>query len=423
MPKENYIVAVDVGSSKISSIVASLEDSKISVIGTYSARSKGVKDGVINNIDEAVSAISETLSKTEMMSGHAISRVVVTVNGTNIESLNSHGVVAVSGANSEISAEDISRVNEAAQAISLPSSREIIHVIPREYIVDKQRGISDPVGMSGVRLEVEANIIHGGTTSLKNLSKCIQQVGVDIDQFVYTGLASAEAVLTDTEKELGTVLVDMGGETMSMVIYTAGKPIYSAVLPIGGQDITNDLAIGLRSLLEDAERIKLKLSEVTNLEEKEIYISKDGKEAQVPKGELYIGDLNIGLETVPRNMLNEIMFRRLEESFKFIQIYMKKNGFEGKLPAGVVLTGGVANTKGIEKIAQAVFNLPVRVGYPTGVTGLIDQIQGPAYASSIGVLKIIAENYKSSYRAKNKNNGNIKGIGDKVVNFVKSFLP
>lgn len=423
MPKDQIIVSLDIGSSKISSVVATINDSKLTVIGTYTTKSKGIKDGVVNNIDEAVTCISETLSKTEMMSGHAISHVAVTVSGTHIESLNSHGVVAVSGNESEITDQDVARVNEAAQAISLPSSREIIHVLPREYIVDKQRGIFDPTGMTGVRLEVEANIIHGSLTSIKNLTKCVRQVGVDVDSLVYTGLASAEAVLTDTEKELGTILIDIGGGTMDMIVYTKGKPSYSAVLPIGGQDITNDLAIGLRTLLEDAERIKLKLSQEESLYEKEIYIDKDGKEGKVSKGELYVGDLNISMETVPKNVLNDIMFKRLEEAFKFVQIYIRKAGFEGKLPAGVVLTGGVAETKGIVKIAEQVFKLPVRVGYPVGVSGLVDQIQGPAYSASVGTLKIVADSLKEEYRYNTKNSANIKGVGNKVISFIKSFLP
>ena len=199
MPKDQILVALDVGSSKISCIVATVNKSKVSVVGAHSEPSRGIKDGVVNNIDKAVESIAETLNKTEMMSGHPISRVAVTVSGTHIESLNSHGVVAVSGEDSEITPEDIARVNEAARATSLPSSREIIHVIPREFIVDKQRGISDPTGMTGVRLEVEANIIHGSSTTLKNLTKSVQQVGVEVDQLVYCGLASAEAVLTDTE--------------------------------------------------------------------------------------------------------------------------------------------------------------------------------------------------------------------------------
>ncbi len=244
MPKDHFIVALDVGSSKISCVVAGVEKGRVSVIGAHNVKSQGIKDGVVNNIDKAVGAISEVLNKTEMMSGHPISRVAVTISGTHIESFNSRGVVAVSGIDSEITVDDIIRVNEAAQATSLPSSREIVHVLPREYVVDKQKGISDPTGMTGVRLEVEANIIHGSATAIKNLTKCIKQVGVEVDQLVYNGYASAESVLTDTEKELGTILIDIGGGTMDLIIYNSGRPIYSAVLPIGGQDITNDLAIG-----------------------------------------------------------------------------------------------------------------------------------------------------------------------------------
>ncbi|OGC51345.1 cell division protein FtsA [candidate division WWE3 bacterium RIFCSPLOWO2_01_FULL_39_13] len=420
MPKDQVIVALDVGSSKISCVVATVDKSKLSVIGAYSCPSRGIKNGVVNNIDKAVECISETLTKAEMMSGHPISRVVVTVTGTHIESMNSHGVVAVSGENSEISAEDIARVNEAAQAISLPSSREIIHVLPREYVVDKQGGIFDPTGMSGVRLEVEANIIHGSSTAIKNLTKCIHQVGVEVEQLIYSGLASSESVLTDTEKELGTILIDVGGGTMDLMIFTYGRPSYSAVLPIGGQDVTNDLAIGLRSLLEDAEKVKLRMSTDDLVKEREVLIDKDGHEAKVPKNELYVGDLNIPVDTVPKNLVNDIMFRRLEEAFKFVQLYIKKAGYDKKIPAGIVLTGGVAETKGIDRIVSDIFKLPVRVGCPTGISGLVDQIQGPANAAAIGAIKFVSDMMLDENRTTGHKSGNIIF---KVVSFIKSFLP
>ncbi len=423
MPKDQILVSLDIGTSKIACVVAAVDKQKISIIGANSHPSKGIKDGVVNNIDKAVEAIAETLNKAEMISGHPISRVAVTVNGTHIESLNSHGVVAIAGADSEISPDDIARVNEAARATALPSSREIMHVIPREYIVDKQKGISDPTSMTGERLEVEANIIHGSATAIKNLTKCIQQVGVEVDQLVYTGLASAESVLTDTEKELGCILIDMGGGTMSLVIYTEGAPAYSAVLPIGGQHITNDLAVGLRSLLDDAERVKLKLSAEQELADRDILMDKHGKEARVPKGELFVGDLHIGMETVPKNMLNDIVYRRLEEAFKFVQIYIKKAGYDKRLPAGVVITGGTALTSGITKVASDIFKLPVRVGYPTGVSGLVEQIQGPAYSAGIGALKIVVQSMREDTRTTSRRGANIGGIGGRVVSFIKSFLP
>lgn len=423
MPKDQILVSLDIGTSKIACVVAAVDKNKISIIGANSHPSKGIKHGVVNNIDKAVEAIAETLNKAEMISGHPISRVAVTVSGTHIESLNSHGVVAIAGEDSEISPEDIARVNEAARATALPSSREVIHVIPREYIVDKQKGISDPTSMTGERLEVEANIVHGSSTALKNLTKCVQQVGVEVDQLIYTGLASAEAVLTDTEKELGTILIDIGGGTMSLIIYTEGAPAYSAVLPIGGQEVTNDLAVGLRTLLEDAEKVKLKLSSEQELESKNILLDKQGKESKVPKGELYVGDLHIGMETVPKNMLNDIIERRLEEAFKFVQIYIKRAGYDKRLPAGVVITGGTALTSSITKIASDVFKLPVRVGSPTGVTGLVEQIQGPAYSAGIGALKIVSQTAQEDDRTYNRRGANIGGIGARVISFIKSFLP
>lgn len=423
MPKDQIIVSLDIGSSKISCVVATVDKSKISVIGAYSHPSKGIKDGVVNNIDKAVESIAETLNKAEMMSGHPISRVAVTLSGTHIESLNSHGVVAITGPDSEITLEDIARVNEAARATSLPSSREIMHVIPREYIVDKQKGISDPTGMSGQRLEVEANIVHGSTSNLKNLSKCIQQVGVEIDNLIYAGYASAEAVLTDTEKELGTVLIDIGGGTIDLIIYTRGAPAYSAVLPIGGQDITSDLAIGLRSLLEDAEKVKIKLSSEPEHGNSDLVIDRDGHENKVPKGEIYVGDLNLGMETVPKAMLNDIMHRRLLEAFKFVQIYIKKAGYDKRIPAGVVITGGTAQIKNIVNIASSVFDLPVRIGVPMSVTGLVDQIQGPAFSANIGALQIVYNSLEEDTRTYGRRNGSMGGVGGRLVNFIKSFLP
>ncbi|MDQ5981395.1 MAG: cell division protein FtsA [Patescibacteria group bacterium] len=423
MSKDQFVVALDIGSSKISCVVANLDGSRISVIGAHTGESKGIKSGVVNNIDKAVSSINDVINKAEMMSGQAISRVVVTISGTHIESLNSRGVVAVSGQNSEINADDISRVNDAAQALSLPSSREIVHVLPREYVVDRQKGISDPSGMTGIRLEVEANIIHGSTTAIKNLVKCVQQIGIEVDQLAYSGLSSAEAVLTDTEKELGTILIDIGGGTMDLIIYSSGRPAYSAVLPIGGQDITNDLAIGLRALLEDAEKVKVRLSDYEEFSSKAVIIDKNGREAKIPKGELYVGDLNFGMDSVPISVLNEIIYKRLEEAFKFVKIYVKKAGFADKLPAGVVLTGGTSMIPGIENIAEDIFRLPVRVGKPSGIIGLADQIQTPSHSAVIGALKYVSSTIQESGRTNGRRNGTIMGINERIKSFFKSFLP
>ena len=237
MSREKIITGIDIGSTKITTVVASVSDNKVSVIGVSgNIPSKGINKGNVVDIDSSVEAISQSIEKAERMAGVSISNAFVTLNGSHIENLNSHGVVAVSpNETSEITKEDVSRVIEAAQAVSLPSTREIVHVIPRDFVVNSQEGIKDPVGMSGVRLEVETNVIHGSATAMKNIAKCVNKVAIDVDELVYTGLASAEAVLTDTEKELGTLLVDIGGGTTSVVAFLDGSPIHSAVLPIGGK--------------------------------------------------------------------------------------------------------------------------------------------------------------------------------------------
>src|SRR3989344_4113101 len=262
MPKEKYITAIDAGSTKVLTVVAAVSETKISVVGVSKVPSKGINKAVVENIDEAVESISQSIDKAEKMAGVSISSVFVTVSGGHIETLNSRGVVAVvPHESSEITPEHVARATEAAQAVSLPSSREIIHVIPRDFIVDGQDGIKDPVGMSGIRLEVETNIIHGSATAMRNLAKCVQQVGVDVWDLVYTGVAASEAILTDTERELGTILADIGGGTTSVIMFVDGSPVYSVVLPIGGKHVTNDLAIGLRAHMDAAERIKIKLSD------------------------------------------------------------------------------------------------------------------------------------------------------------------
>ena len=253
MSREKIITGIDVGSTKVSTIIATVNDGKVCVIGVSGAvESKGINRGYVVDIDDTVESISASLERAERMAGVSVSSAFITVSGSHIKTQNSHGVVAVSSENAEISPEDVFRVTEAAQAVSLPSTEELIHVIPRDFIVDSQDGVRDPVGMSGIRLEVETNIIYGSTTSMKNLAKCVHQVGVDVSDMVYTGLTSSEAVLTDTEKELGTLLIDIGGGTTSIIAYTEGSPIYSAVLPIGAKHVTHDLAIGLGTRLEEA---------------------------------------------------------------------------------------------------------------------------------------------------------------------------
>jgi cell division protein FtsA len=270
--------------------------------------------------------------------------------------------------------------------------------------------------MSGVRLEVETNIIHGSSTAIKNLTKCVQQVGVDVEGIVYTGIASAESVLTDTEKELGCVLVDFGGGTTSIIAFLEGSPIYSAVLPIGAKHITNDLAIGLGARLDTAEKIKIKLSE----ERVDLLSVDKSKRLEDFDATAY----GLDAETVPRRFLYEIIDARLEEIFKLIHLEISKANLSGKLPAGIVITGGGALTFGIEKVAKSILKMPSRIGYPKGVTGLIDEIQGPAYAATVGAILYGLNQIKSeNVLSFDNNRGNIKNKLSKVVEKFKSFLP
>ncbi len=422
MPKEKIIVGIDVGSVKVATLIASIKESDLTVIGVSTVPSRGLRKGQVVDIDEAVRAISEGIEAAERMAGVSISSAFIVVGGAHISSVNSRGVVAVAGGENEISEEDVRRVTEAARAISIPSSREIIHVIPRDFIVDSQEGIKDPVGMTGIRLEVETHIISGATTSMRNLAKCIQQVGIDVEGLVFSGLASSESTLTDTEKELGVALVDIGGGTTDVTLFVDGSISHSVVIPIGGKNITNDLAIGLRSSLEDAEKIKLELS---NLGKKKDDDEDEGRKKDV----LDTSHLTLGedLGTLSKKTLMDgIIKPRLTEMFTLVGMEIKRSGYAGLLPSGIVVTGGAAETVGIQQVGKEVLRMPVRVAYPTGVTGLIDEISSPAYSALIGVVQYGSKVHGMANGGMNMplvNAGSIAGIGKKLFGWVRSFLP
>ncbi|HLD96102.1 MAG TPA: cell division protein FtsA [Patescibacteria group bacterium] len=413
MAKEHIVTGIDVGSSKVSTVIASISpEKKISVIGVSTIPSRGIRKGVVVDIDEAVAAISESLEGAERMAGYPVRSAFVSVDGKHISSLNSHGVVAVGGEGSEITEEDVERVTEAARAVSLPSSREIVHVLPRGFTVDSQEGVKDPMGMSGVRMEVETNIISGATTVMRNLVKCVSQVGVEVEDLVFCGLASSEAVLSDTEKELGCTLVDIGGETTQVVVFTSGSPVYSSVLPIGGQNITNDLAVGLRVSLEDAERIKVKLSEGS--------LKPSGSDHE----EADISELGLEVQSVPLALVTNIVEARLSEIFSMVGLEIKNSGQQGNLPAGLVVTGGAVQTVGLKDLAKKVLRLPLRVGTPTGVSGLIEEVSTPAHATTIGLVI-----YGSEFEPREGislpmiDTKKISQAFGRVIEWVKSFLP
>lgn len=430
MAKEKIIAAIDIGSSKIATLIAQLpkESGSVTVIGVSTVPAKGIRKGQVVDIDEAVSSLAEGLESAERMAGYSVSSAYVTVGGSQIASMNSRGVVAVSGPDGEITDEDIRRVTEAARAISIPSSREIIHVVPRGFIVDSQEGVKDPIGMSGVRLEVETHIVSGAATSLRNLTKIVQQIGVEVEDMVFSGIASAESTLTDTEKELGVALIDVGGGTTDVSLFVDGSIAHSVVLPIGGRNITNDLAIGLRISLDAAEKIKIALSR----QPRKVH-PQDGETptAEDRKREDELDTAKLGLEeelaTVSKKTLTDgIIKPRLTELATLVGMEIKKSGYGGLLPSGMVVTGGAAETVGMAEVFKDILRMPTRIAFPTGATGLIDEISTPAYAASIGVLLygVRAEAYKSGGMSMPSLGGiKVRGTAGKLGGWLRSFVP
>lgn len=376
------VSAIDIGSSKITTLIAqvnidSTEDAGVNIMGISAVEAKGIKKGQIVNIEEAVEATIESVEASERMAGYNLDHAFISIGGAHIASQNSKGVVAVSNPEGEISPDDVERVIEAARAISLPVSRQIIHVIPREFIVDGEAGVKDPIGMSGVRLEVDTHIVTASSPALKNLSRTVQEVGVSVDEVVFNGLASSFSCLTDTEKELGCSLVDIGSGTTSIVSFIDGALSYSGAIPIGARNVTNDLAIGLRVSLETAESVKRNLSKETK--------SKEGerRDAQIEIVEKGVNELK---RVQKRTLTEGIIKPRLNEIFTMVKLELEKNNLINKIPSGLVLTGGGSLTYGIEESARRTIGLPVRVAKPGGVGGLTDDILTPEYSSSIGLI-------------------------------------
>jgi len=424
MSKNQIISAIDIGTTKITTLIASLADEseKINIIGVANQPAKGLRKSQIVDIEETIESITQSVEAAERMAGYSISSSLASIAGSHIESINSKGVVAVAEPEGEISQHDVARVIEAARAVSLPSSRDILHVIPRDFKVDSQEGVKDPVGMSGIRLEAEAHIITGSSTAMRNISKCISEIGVEIDSLVFSGLASAEAVLTPTEKELGVVLVDLGGGSTAMAVFVEGALSYSVVLPVGAKNITNDLAIGLRVSLETAEKIKIGLSKM------EKKAQDDDEDDELDPKKLGLSE---EVSKLSRKTLTEgIIKPRLNEIFNMIGEELKKSGLGGTTPAGVVVTGGGALTAGLETSCKRSLSLPVRIGYPKGLSGLVDEIKSPAFATSWGLISYGVKNFKgiksdSSLKAVGKVISKIpvKGVFDKGIKLIKSFLP
>jgi cell division protein FtsA len=421
---ERLITAIDIGSSKIATIVGieTKDSDELRIIGFNSTSSKGIKKGLIVDIDKVASSIEESLERAERMAGQKINHAYVSVGGPHIASLNSRGVVAVANTQGEITKEDVNRVVEAARAISLSSTKQIIEVTPRDFIVDGQEGIRNPIGMSGVRLEVDTHIITASQINLKNIERCIEDLGVQNDGFLFAGLASSESVLTDTEKELGVACVDIGGGKTDIALYVDGALSYSTSLPIGARHITNDIAVGTRVSLDSAEKIKLFLSKHLK--------SPTGQKKtadQIPMNDLHIEESldNVSVKTI----VDGIIGPRLEELFKLVGDEIMKSNYFEQIPSGLVVTGGGALTIGVTEMGKKVIGLPVRIGIPGGVTGLIDEILDPQFAATVG---LILYGQKQGGKVKESSFADFgsmfKGVSvgnqmGKVKNFFKQFIP
>lgn len=434
MSDGRIIVGIDVGTYKIVTVVAKVIESVVQVLGVSEVKSQGIRKGQVVDIEEAVGAINASLEAAERMAGYSASHVIVSLGGNQIESQNSRGVVAISDPKGEITSTDLLRVIDAAKAISIPSTREIIHVLPRNYIVDGQEGIKDPVGMSGIRLEVDTHIITANGVSVRNLEKAFSEVGVDVDSFAFSGYASSLSVLSDTEKELGVVLVDIGAGTTDISIYTEGSVSYSSVLAIGARHVTNDLAIGLRISLESAEKIKLFLSQDQSRKIVRTEDVETGEEGEKTKSSDEIDLSPLGLpeeirKASQKTLVDGIIRPRLNEICTMIGLEIKKSGFGGQTPAGIVLTGGGALTVGIRDSARRTLAMPVRIGLPTDVKGIVDEIQHPAFSTAIGLIMYGARN--TSGKTSSLGGLSMPKIGGfgaskmmkKIVNFIKTFIP
>ncbi|MHB8572040.1 MAG: cell division protein FtsA [Candidatus Dormibacteria bacterium] len=376
MPKVQRITGLDIGTSKVCVLVAEIDDAgDLAVIGVGEAASEGLRKGVVVNIEKTVRSIGAAVANAERMSGVKLSSVVVGVAGSHISAQNSRGLVAVTRPDRDITADDVHRVVDAARAVSVPSDREVIHVIPRSFVVDGQDGVREAVGMTGSRLEVETHIVTGSTTAVQNVIKCVHAAGLSVDDIVLQGLASSEAVLTDNESELGAVVIDIGAGTTDVVVYTEGAVVHSAALPVGGNHVTSDIAVVLRTSLADAEALKLNyghaLPSAIDVDEL-VEVRQSG------------GDQ---VQTVPRTYLAEIIGPRAREIFELVRQEIRRSGYDNLLPAGAVVTGGGSKLMGTIEVSQAVLDMPVRIGLPGGIGGLSDRVSGPAYSTAVGLVR------------------------------------
>lgn len=372
--EQKMIVGLDIGTSKVVAIVGELSgDGQIEIVGIGSNPSRGMKKGVVVNIESTVQSIQRAVEEAELMAGCQIHSVYVGIAGSHIRSLNSHGIVAIR--DREVFGLDLERVIDAAQAVAIPADQKILHILPQEYVIDNQEGIKEPLGMSGVRLEAKVHLVTCAGNAAQNIEKCIRRCGLDVEDIILEQLASSCSVLTEDEKELGVCLVDIGGGTTDIAIFTEGSIRHTGVIPIAGDQVTNDIAMALRTPTQYAEEIKIKYAcALTQL-------AGANETIKVPS----VGDRPP--RDLSRQSLAEVVEPRYDELFTLIQAEVRRSGFEDMIPAGIVLTGGTSKMEGVVELAEEIFHMPVRVGVPQGVQGLTDIVRNPIYATGVGLLQ------------------------------------
>ena len=401
---ENLIVGLDIGTTKICAIVAEVqEDGSIEIQGIGTHPSRGLRKGVVINIEATVESIKEAVREAELMAGCEITHVYAGIAGGHIKGLNSHGIVAVK--DKEVTEADVERVIDAARAIAIPLDREVIHILPQEYVIDDQDGIREPLGMSGVRLESKVHIVTGAVTSAQNIIKCAQRCGLTVADIVLEQLASSEAVLSQDEKELGVALIDIGGGTTDLAIWSEGSIIHTSVLAIGGAHISNDIAVGLRTPMEDAERIKQKygcaMASMVDEEETIEVPSVGGRKPRV----------------LSKRILTEIIEPRVEEMFSLVHQEIQRTGYEDLLASGVVITGGATLLEGMPELAEDILGLPVRLGMPDDLGGLMDVVRSPVYSTGVGLVLYGRDHEDARYFKVREEN-----VYTKVKSRMKSWL-
>jgi cell division protein FtsA len=369
---ENIFVGLDIGTTKICTIIGEEIGGEVEIIGIGSAPSKGLRKGVVINIESTVGSIKKAMEEAELMAGIELKSVYAGIAGGHIKGFNSHGIIAVK--NREVSESDVKRVIDAARAIAIPVDREVIHILPQEFIVDDQDGIQQPLGMNGVRLEAKVHIVTGAVTSAQNIIRCVNRTGMDVSTIVLEQLASAKAVLSEDEKELGVVIVDIGGGTTDVAVFSEGSIKHTMVITLGGDHLTNDIAVGLRTPVIEAEKIKKKSGcAMASLVDKDETIEVPSVGGRKPR-------------VISRQILAEIIEPRVEEILSLVQREVVRSGYGDLLASGIVLTGGSSLLSGIAEMGEQIFNMPVRIGYPSGISGLVDLVNSPMSATGVGLV-------------------------------------